>query len=134
MKGNVASLLLASLSASWATPSPQSTQQEKEFYSAQALQADSAPNAVSMETMMSLKADDLGELRALGLFDADHYQPRGFTPCTNGKAAEYSCKNANLQSYLRIQDIGGNPDDLQANDIWGMYTTLGISRRLHVYG
>lgn len=129
MKGTIASLLLAGISASWAKPSPQSAKQASEFASAQALQADSAPNAVSMETVMSLKEHDMGQMSALGAFDPDRYQPRGFTPCVDGKAAEYSCKNVNLQSFLRIQDIGGDPEFLRANDIWGKYFILGSNLR-----
>ncbi|KAK3181525.1 hypothetical protein K4F52_007235 [Lecanicillium sp. MT-2017a] len=125
MKGTIASLLLAGISASWAKPSPQSAKQASEFASAQALQADSAPNAVSMETVMSLKEHDMGQMSALGAFDPDRYQPRGFTPCVDGKAAEYSCKNVNLQSFLRIQDIGGDPEFLRANDIWGWTSADG---------
>jgi choice-of-anchor B domain-containing protein len=38
-----------------------------------------------------------------------------FTPCTNGMAGTFPCRNVDLASFLPLADIGGGT----ANDIWG---------------
>jgi choice-of-anchor B domain-containing protein len=38
------------------------------------------------------------------------------TPCVNGRAGEYPCKNVDLLSYVSLPSLGSNGD---GNDIWG---------------
>ncbi|MGQ0560762.1 MAG: choice-of-anchor B family protein [Gemmatimonadota bacterium] len=42
----------------------------------------------------------------------------GRKACTNGKAAQFDCKDVELLSYLSVPDIGGGRG-VQLNDIWG---------------
>ncbi|HEV3470774.1 MAG TPA: choice-of-anchor B family protein [Pyrinomonadaceae bacterium] len=41
--------------------------------------------------------------------------PMGPTPCVNGRAGTFPCRNIDLASFLPIEDLGGGT----ANDIWG---------------
>lgn len=42
----------------------------------------------------------------------------GATPCRNGHADIYPCKNINLESFMPLEDLGADPDE-KAAGIWG---------------
>jgi choice-of-anchor B domain-containing protein len=42
----------------------------------------------------------------------------GAVDCTDGRADRYPCEKVDLESYLAIEDLGGQ-GGVQANDIWG---------------
>ncbi|MCA9973192.1 MAG: choice-of-anchor B family protein [Anaerolineales bacterium] len=42
-------------------------------------------------------------------------QAMSFTPCVNGFAGSYPCRNLDLMAFMPLADIGGG----QGNDIWG---------------
>jgi choice-of-anchor B domain-containing protein len=87
------------------------------FFSAQELKADSAPNAVSMDEMMNLKIQSKAADRAAGMFKKDKYKKLRYLPCSNGKAGEFSCKNANLQYFIPHQQMESQARE--GNDLWG---------------
>jgi choice-of-anchor B domain-containing protein len=42
----------------------------------------------------------------------------GFTPCRNGHANVYPCRNVDLASYMPLEDLGAEPNE-KAAGIWG---------------
>lgn len=112
MKGPVATLVLAGLAAGLVSPN------SKAAFMAQQLAADSAPNAVSMTSLQSLKTQQRKSDRAEGLFDADRYVAQAAAKCSNGKAGEYSCRNVDLAGFIRHQDTGSG--QREGNDLWGV--------------
>ncbi len=42
----------------------------------------------------------------------------GFTPCRNGHADVYPCRNVDLASYMPLEDLGAEPNE-KAAGIWG---------------
>lgn len=59
-----------------------------------------------------------------------------YTPCTNGKADKYPCKNVGLYSHLPITELSGD----RLNDIWGWidsetgkeYAILGMNNGVEI--
>lgn len=57
------------------------------------------------------------------------------TPCVNGMAGTFPCRNVDLASFLPLSDIGGVAGTENANDIWGWtdaltgkeYALMGLS-------
>ena len=58
-------------------------------------------------------------------------QSQGPTPCVNGKAGIYPCKNIDLVSHVALADISLKPD--AANDIWG-HTDLNTGTEYAIIG
>lgn len=58
-------------------------------------------------------------------------QSQGPTPCVNGKAGIYPCKNIDLVSHVALADISLNPG--AANDIWG-HTDLNTGTEYAIIG
>ncbi|OAR01289.1 hypothetical protein LLEC1_01188 [Akanthomyces lecanii] len=117
MKGPAATLTLAGLVAGLVTPS------SKLAFSAQQLAAQSAPNAVSMASMQSLKMQQRESDRAEGMYAADRYAAQAAVKCSNGKAGEYSCRNVDLAGFLRHQDTGSG--QREGNDLWAWTSSDG---------
>lgn len=114
MKASITSVLLAGLAATaLAQRGSRKQSQIAEF-----LQADSAPNAISMAAVKQQKVDHRAEQAAAGAFDLNQYQLQGASSCTNGKAGGYSCNNVDLKGFLRHQDMLSKT--LAGNDVWGM--------------
>jgi len=55
--------------------------------------------------------------------------PMSFTPCVNGMAGTFPCRNVDLMSLLPIESIGGGT----ANDVWG-WTDPQTSREYALLG
>ncbi|KAM3517799.1 hypothetical protein NHJ13051_008679 [Beauveria bassiana] len=117
MKGPVATLVVAGLAAGLVSPN------SKAALMAQQLAADSAPNAVSMASLQSLKTQQRNSDRAEGLYDADRYVAQAAAKCSNGKAGEYSCRNVDLAGFIRHQDTGSG--QREGNDLWGWTSSTG---------
>ncbi|KAJ6789658.1 hypothetical protein PWT90_08672 [Aphanocladium album] len=117
MKAPVATLVLAGLAAGLVTPN------NKAALLAQELSAQSAPNAVSMAEMRTMKTQQRQEDRAAGAYDADRYTAQAATKCSNGKAGEYLCRNVDLKGFLRHQDTGSG--DREGNDLWAWTSSSG---------
>lgn len=126
MKGSVATLLLASLGSTLAAPSAQPISRATAFFSAQQLKADSAPNAVSMDEMMNLKMQSKAADRAAGMYKKNKYKKQRYLPCSNGKAGEFACKNADLQYFIPHQQMESQARE--GNDLWGEF----IPEKLHL--
>ncbi|TQV90664.1 hypothetical protein V2A60_006876 [Cordyceps javanica] len=125
MKSPAATLVLAGLAAGHVASN------SKAAFVAQQLAAESAPNAVSMSTMQSIKTQQREADRENGLFDVDRYAVQGATKCSNGKAGEYSCRNVDLAGFLRHQDTGSG--DREGNDIWA-WTSSSSGREFGIVG
>lgn len=78
--------------------------------------------AKEMAELMSIKTAQRNAQRSNGLFDAGRYSQQTKTPCTNGKAGEYSCDKVDLYDFLSHQEMGSTTRE--GNDVWGMYATL----------
>ncbi len=115
MKGPAVTLILAGLVAGLVTP------RSNLAFSAQQLAAQSAPNAVSMASMQSLKMQQRESDRADGMYAADRYAAQAAAKCSNGKAGEYSCRNVDLAGFLRHQDTGSG--QREGNDLWGKFSS-----------
>jgi LVIVD repeat-containing protein len=46
--------------------------------------------------------------------------PQGLTPCVNGHAGQWPCKNLDLLSYMPMSALGGG----NSNDVWGWTDSL----------
>lgn len=114
MKAPAATLVLAGLVAGLVTPN------SKLAFTSQQLSAQSAPNAVSMASLQSLKSQQKESDRANGMYDIDRYAVQAATKCSDGKAGEYSCRNVDLAGFIRHQDTGSG--QREGNDIWGAYS------------
>ncbi|OAA72079.1 hypothetical protein LEL_09314 [Akanthomyces lecanii RCEF 1005] len=117
MKAPAVTLILAGLVAGLVTPSSNLA------FSAQQLAAQSAPNAVSMASMQSLKMQQRESDRAAGMYAADRYAAQAAAKCSNGKAGEYSCRNVDLAGFLRHQDTGSG--QREGNDLWAWTSSTG---------
>ena len=57
-------------------------------------------------------------------------QAMEYTPCDDGKAGEYECKNVDLLSFVPLANLGCGGD---ANDIWG-WTDPETNREYAILG
>jgi choice-of-anchor B domain-containing protein len=112
MKATVSSVLIAALASSTLAERLDASQ-----FNAEYLQAESAPNAVSMSVVRQRKVEQREQDIAAGVFDLDRYETTGATACVDGKAGEYSCNNVDLKGFLRHQDMGSRTRE--GNDVWG---------------
>ncbi|PHH65696.1 hypothetical protein CDD81_1782 [Ophiocordyceps australis] len=71
----------------------------------------------NMVSLMSLKESNHEQQEAAGKFAKDKYKAMGATPCVNGRAGEYGCKNVDVKAFLPHQDMGSQTR--AGNDIWG---------------
>ncbi|HEX2027806.1 MAG TPA: choice-of-anchor B family protein, partial [Nitriliruptorales bacterium] len=46
-------------------------------------------------------------------------EAQGSATCTDGRAAQYPCRNVDMLAFLPLADIGGTRSNSAANDIWG---------------
>lgn len=77
-----------------------------------------------MDRLMQLKTDQRARMRAEGAFDKfDNARVGavGPTPCTNGKAGEYSCEKVDMYGFLSHAQMGSTTKE--GNDIWGKLDT-----------
>ncbi|KAK2595272.1 hypothetical protein QQS21_006987 [Conoideocrella luteorostrata] len=116
MRASVASIVLTMLAGSGmasieVNPNPES------------LAASGSPMAVSMEELMEAKLSHREQDIASGVFDKDRYTAQAATACINGKAGEYSCKNADLKGFIRHKDLGSRTR--AGNDVWGWTSSTG---------
>jgi hypothetical protein len=82
------------------------------------LKAFNAPDAMSMEVIKQQKLDHVQNNENAGVYALDRYKPvTNKTPCVDGKAGEYKCKNIDLNAFMRHQDMGSRTR--VGNDIWG---------------
>ncbi|OAA50492.1 regulatory P domain-containing protein [Metarhizium rileyi] len=116
MKASARSLMLAMLA---------STSMAKRLVSpnAESLSAFDSPLAVSMEELKNLKSSERQQDIANGVFDEGRYKLQLASPCSNGKAGEYSCKNVDLRGFLRHEDLGSRTRE--GNDVWGWTSSTG---------
>lgn len=112
MKASARSVILAMLAST-------STAERFIAPNAQSLAAVDAPLAVSMEEMKSVKIAEREQDIAKGVFDEGRYKLQLATPCSNGKAGEYSCKSVDLKGFLRHEDLGSQTR--AGNDVWGTF-------------
>lgn len=110
MKASLIAALLAALTST-------SAAQDGTVFNADTLQADSTPNAISMETLKEPKMAQREGGVADGVFDVDRYEAAGPADCVDGKAGEYSCNKVDLLGFLRHQDAGIRT--CEGNDILG---------------
>lgn len=68
---------------------------------------------------------------ALELTQQQLQQSQGPTPCVNGKAGVYPCKNIDLVNHVALADISLKPG--AANDIWG-HTDLNTGTEYAIIG
>jgi hypothetical protein len=120
MKASLTSLLLATLAGSAVAQTQKiNTAKFNEDY----LRASSAPNAIGMKELRQRKMALHESEAAAGVFDKDRYKVlSSATPCSGGKAGEYSCNNVDLLGFLRHQDMGSRTR--VGNDIWGMFQAI----------
>ncbi|EFY99967.1 hypothetical protein X797_001385 [Metarhizium robertsii] len=116
MKASARSVILAMLAST-------STAERFIAPNAQSLAAVDAPLAVSMEEMKSVKIAEREQDIAKGVFDEGRYKLQLATPCSNGKAGEYSCKSVDLKGFLRHEDLGSQTR--AGNDVWGWTSSTG---------
>lgn len=82
---------------------------------------------VEMERLMRLKMDQRARMRADGAFDQFDNARLGAvgpTPCTDGKAGEYSCENVDMYGFLSHAQMGSATKE--GNDVWGKSDHLMI--------
>ncbi|KJZ78195.1 hypothetical protein HIM_02233 [Hirsutella minnesotensis 3608] len=115
MKPVVASIVFAALAGS-ALASPAKGSRPRRV-GPMALQANSAPNAVSMEEAMQMKFEQHEKDQKAGVFAKNRYVLQGPTSCKDGKAGEYGCNKLDLKGFLRHQDL--QSQTRRGNDIWG---------------
>lgn len=90
--------------------------------SATLLMAMSALVAAEPMSVLRQKKLDLWSAQSeAGVFDINRYAAQAATSCVNGKAGEYQCKNVDLVSFLRHQDMGSSTR--RGNDVWGMHSS-----------
>lgn len=76
-----------------------------------------ASGAVHMSLMASKESTFTRQLEA-GAYDSSQYASIAqFTPCTNGTASGYSCKNIDLYSYTPHADLGSETG--RGSSSWG---------------
>lgn len=122
MKASLTSLLLAALAGSSVA---QTNKINAAKFNEDYLRASSAPNAVGMAELRQRKMALHESEAAAGVFDKDRYKVLGSsTPCSGGKAGEYSCNNIDLMGFLRHQDMGSRTR--VGNDIWGTFQATVI--------
>ncbi|KAK4666481.1 hypothetical protein QC763_0047370 [Podospora pseudopauciseta] len=73
--------------------------------------------AEPMSVLRQKKLDLWSAQSEAGVFDINRYAAQAATSCVNGKAGEYQCKNVDLVSFLRHQDMGSSTR--RGNDVWG---------------
>lgn len=116
MRTSVASVLLAMLAGSGLASMRVASD-------AESLLASDSPMAVSMAELMEAKLSYREKEVADGVFEKDRYALQTATGCVNGKAGEYSCRNADLKGFLRHQDLGSITR--AGNDVWGWTSSTG---------
>lgn len=90
---------------------------------AESLAASDSPRAVSMAELMNAKRSFREQEVANGVFDKNRYTLQTATACVDGKAGEYSCRDADLKGFLRHQDLGSITRE--GNDVWGWTSATG---------
>ncbi|KAK8136834.1 regulatory P domain protein [Apiospora sp. TS-2023a] len=123
MKATVASLLLAAMGTG-SEARPREVQISAQMFGPAQLEAFSAPQAVSMDTMKQEKLGYRDVQRAAGTYDLNRYERAGPAPCVNGTAAGYACNRVDLKDFLRHQDMGATKV-LEGNDVWGWTSADG---------
>lgn len=82
-----------------------------------------ASGAVHMNLMATKESTFTRQLNA-GAYNSSQYASiAAFTPCTNGKAAGYSCKNIDLYSYTSHSSLGSATG--QGSSSWGWTSATG---------
>ncbi|KAK4465385.1 hypothetical protein QBC42DRAFT_343993 [Cladorrhinum samala] len=79
--------------------------------------------AAGMAELKQRKMEAWAAQNEAGVFDVDRYAAQAATACVNGKAGEYQCKNVDMVSFLRHQDMGSTTR--KGNDIWGWTSSTG---------
>ncbi|KAK4159871.1 hypothetical protein QBC43DRAFT_326476 [Cladorrhinum sp. PSN259] len=79
--------------------------------------------AAGMAELKALKMQAWAAQNEAGVYDINRYAAQAATSCVNGKAGEYQCKNVDLISFLRHQDMGSSTR--KGNDIWGWTSSTG---------
>ena len=78
-----------------------------------------------MDRLMELKTKQWDNAMARGVFggSALYHKILKTTPCINGKAGEYQCRNVNMHGFLSHEDLGSQVK--MGNDIWGWTSPSG---------
>lgn len=78
--------------------------------------------AIGMAELKQRKMEAWAAQNEAGVYDINRYAAQAATSCVNGKAGEYQCKNVDLVSFLRHQDMGSSTR--KGNDIWGKRASI----------